>query len=386
MIGHKGARLRERRHPRPAADRGAARHARSTSTCTSRSPRTGSATRASCASWASEPSQASQAPSRRRTPGPPPTAPGSATRSPTRSRARRRRSPGPRRRTAPRPRPGRLLAGVARRRSASTVAIARQVCGSLQSTRWKSGVVGSGRCRTCRTSSARPASASASSKEPVTDASCSVPATAITSQRYQFAPASDCFTLAVNQTARSMLSRSCSSVAPRKPASCVGQRAATWSVTAFGVHGEQVSVDGGVEVADRVGLAGVRLGAVDLAVRVGRCDRLGVARAGGRRAAPAAAAGEPPRPAWASGVGDGVGVGSSSDVQPASAGEQDSDAAGPASRARLRPADRAAVAGLPLALVEPGVAELVLRRVAEPRPHRLRQKSRVVTSTSRSPG
>ena len=40
--------------PAPAADRGAARHAGSTSTCTCGSPRTGSATRSSCAGWASD--------------------------------------------------------------------------------------------------------------------------------------------------------------------------------------------------------------------------------------------------------------------------------------------------------------------------------------------
>jgi hypothetical protein len=42
-----------RRHPGACPDRGAAGHARSSSTCTSRSPRTGSATPSSCASWAS---------------------------------------------------------------------------------------------------------------------------------------------------------------------------------------------------------------------------------------------------------------------------------------------------------------------------------------------
>ena len=52
VIGHEGARLR-RSAPPPASRSRRCSARRSTSTCTSRSPRTGSATRGSCASWAS---------------------------------------------------------------------------------------------------------------------------------------------------------------------------------------------------------------------------------------------------------------------------------------------------------------------------------------------
>ena len=57
------------RHRRPPADRGAAGHARCTSTCTSRSPRTGSATRSSCASSASSTAAAAPGTAGARAPG-----------------------------------------------------------------------------------------------------------------------------------------------------------------------------------------------------------------------------------------------------------------------------------------------------------------------------
>ena len=58
VIGHKGARLARRRHRAPASRSRRCSAPRSTSTCTSRSPRTGSATPGSCASWASDPPRA----------------------------------------------------------------------------------------------------------------------------------------------------------------------------------------------------------------------------------------------------------------------------------------------------------------------------------------
>ena len=81
-----------RRHRAPGTRSRPCSAPRSTSTCTSRSPRTGSATRGSCASWASEAarlepcvprSSQQSAPSRSRSAGRPATAARSATRSPS---------------------------------------------------------------------------------------------------------------------------------------------------------------------------------------------------------------------------------------------------------------------------------------------------------------
>ena len=172
----------------------------------------------------------SRVPSSGRRSARPPTARPSATRSPTRSRAR----PRPPRVRRPRTGPGRLRGPASRRGSpcrAGRPRGSRARCGPP-------GTAPAGRpgrrerpCRTCRRCRRPQGPPAPARSEPRIRASRSSPATATTSQRYQFAPASDCSRLGVNQTARSMVSRSASSVVPRNAASLRGQTRATCSWT-----------------------------------------------------------------------------------------------------------------------------------------------------------
>ncbi len=87
-----------------------------------------------------------------------------------------------------------------------TTPTARHECGPLHSTRSKSADPGAAVPHMLHL--ARPSGVSSTLRaSPSSVASLLAPATAITSQRYQSAPASDSSTVGVNHTARSMLSR-----------------------------------------------------------------------------------------------------------------------------------------------------------------------------------
>ena len=104
--------------------------------------------------------------------------------------------------------------------------IAFQLWSSRQSTRLNAAVPGWAVPH--RANSARPSGFLSASKMSWSIlATFLSPLTAMTSQRYHAAPASDCSIVGVNHTGRSSERRSCSSVAPTYAASWAGHRFAT---------------------------------------------------------------------------------------------------------------------------------------------------------------